>query len=146
MFKRIEKKAKKRKRDEELGLDDEAKQVLGLQDTDSDESESDSDLGSDSGDGEDGSDSDSGSEAEMLTEWLGEDNDSGDELRSDEEGLDSEDEFEDDPPLSLGEATNDPIYQTSEDYDMQACIVCPQKALKNPKMVEVHLQSTVSPT
>ena len=54
MFKRIEKKAKKRKRDEELGLDDEAKQVLGLQDTDSDESESDSDLGSDSGDGEDG--------------------------------------------------------------------------------------------
>ena len=114
------------------------------------ESESDSDLGSnmgsDSGDGEDGSDSDSGSEAEMLTEWLGEDNDSGDELRSDEEGLDSEDEFEDDPPLSLGEAANDPIYQTSEDHDMQACIVCPQKALKNPRMVEVHLQSTVSPT
>ena len=79
MFKRIEKKAKKRKRDEKLGLDDEAKQVLGLQDTDSDESESDSDLGSslgsDSGGGEDGSDSDSGSEAEMLTEWLGEDRD-----------------------------------------------------------------------
>lgn len=147
MFKRIAKKVKRKERDEELGLDEETKQVLGLHDTDSDESESDSSLGSDSdSDASEESDFDEGSEGDMKMEWLGAERyDSEEEGDSDDSGLDLEEDFDEDedPPMSLDEATKKPIYLTSTDPDIHVCIVCPKKALKNAKMVEVHLKSAV---
>lgn len=146
MFKRIAKKQKKQKRDEELGLDEETKQVFGMQDTDSDESDSGSSSASGSGlTSEDDSDEEGGSEIEdgagLQTEYLAADDDgSEDEGGSDEEGLDLDDES----PMSISEAVEDPIYVSSmEPMEMRACIVCPNKMLKNNTMVEVHLKSGV---
>lgn len=149
MFKRMARKVKRKERDEELGLDEEAKQVLGLQDTDSDESETDSEVNSDLGSNSDSdasldSDLDVGSDAGMKTEWLGaEGYGSEEDEGSDDDSLDLDFDDDEDPPMTLVEATKKPIYLTSADPDIHACIVCPKKALKNQKMVEVHLQSSV---
>lgn len=149
MFKRITKKVKRKERDEELGLDEEAKQVLGLQDTDSDESETDSEVNSDLGSDSDSDASldsgfDAGSDAGMKTEWLGaEGYGSEEDEGSDDDSLDLDFDDDDEPPMTLVEATKKPIYLTESDPDMHACIVCPKKVLKNQKMVDVHLQSSV---
>lgn len=137
MFKRITKKQKKREEEEELGLDDDTRQMFGLQDTDSDESSSQSDSDSDNK-------SDREGVARMRSEWLAaEAGSSGDEDDGDEEGLDIE--LDDDPPISLEEATKNPIYHVPSEglRDVRACITCPKKLLKNDKMVQVHLSSAV---
>ncbi|KAL5504257.1 hypothetical protein ACEPAH_8331 [Sanghuangporus vaninii] len=137
MFKRVTKKQKKREQEEELGLDDDTRQMFGLQDTDSDESSSQSDSESD--DEPDRSEA----EADIRTEWLAaEGSSSEDENDSDEEGLDLE-SMDDEPPVSLAEAVKHPIYHISSEKlkDERACITCPKKLLKNEKMVELHLSS-----
>ncbi|KAL5486132.1 hypothetical protein ACEPAI_7176 [Sanghuangporus weigelae] len=137
MFKRVTKKQKKREQEEELGLDDDTRQMFGLQDTDSDESSSQSNSESDD-------ELDRGeAEADIRTEWLAaEGSSSEDENDSDEEGLDLE-SIDDDPPISLAEAVKNPIYHISSEKlnDERACITCPKKLLKNEKMVELHLSS-----
>ncbi|KAI5116399.1 hypothetical protein M0805_005867 [Coniferiporia weirii] len=144
MFKRLTRKQERIEREEELGLDDETKQVLGMHDTDSDESDTDSDSDSDLD-----SDLDAGSEldgegvdAQMRMEWLAaEGGGSEDEDESDEEGLDLDEELDDEPPVVLSEALKNPIYLVSMDPDVRACIACPKKLLKNGRMVEVHIES-----
>lgn len=155
MFKRIEKKQKKREREEELGLDDETKQMFGLNDTDSDESSSSSSASSssESGSSSSGSSSsdddnlDKGPASDMKTEWLAaEDADSGseDEDDSDEEGgIDLNDVAFNKPNLTIKEAVKDPIYLSRPDKDWHACLVCPKKMLKCAKQVELHLASAV---
>ncbi|KAL5525659.1 hypothetical protein ACEPAG_6995 [Sanghuangporus baumii] len=137
MFKRVTKKQKKREQEEDLGLDDDTRQMFGLQDTDSDESSSQSDSESDN-------ELDRGeNEADIRTEWLAaEGASSEDENDSDEEGLELE-SIDDDPPISLAEAVKNPIYHISSEKlnDERACITCPKKLLKNEKMVELHLSS-----
>ncbi|KAF8720860.1 hypothetical protein AX14_010647 [Amanita brunnescens Koide BX004] len=61
MFKRIEKRLKRREEERQLGIDDETRDILGLNDTDSEESESDSDLSIDAFEAE-GSEDDNESE------------------------------------------------------------------------------------
>ena len=60
MFKRVEKRIRKREKEEELGLDGDMKEMLGLNDTDSDESSSSS--------SEDGSDDEDQEEPRMRGE------------------------------------------------------------------------------
>ena len=133
MFKRITKRQDKQAQDEELGLDEDTKQMFGMQDTDSDETET-----SDSG-----SDEENDSEAEegpggLKTEWLDAGvSDSGDEDEEDTERA----EFDDMVPISLSEAVKNPLYVTHP--GVNECIVCPNKKLKNDKMVEIHLRSAV---
>lgn len=142
MFKRIEKKQKKQADDEERGLDEETKQILGMHDTDSDESDSGSDSDSDSdGSGAELDGMAEGSGGEMEAEWLGADGGEDSDAESDAEG-DSSDEEE--PPMTTSEAIQDPIYKSPADPSIRACIVCPKKVFKNDKMVEVHLASSVS--
>ena len=144
-----------------MGLDEEMKQVLGLQDTDSDESSDSSDSDSD---GHPNVDSDSEEEIadedadptghlyrkrKRATQSLASLADS-DGLHKESEFSDVEDEVdgnEDGPPMSVMAATTDPIYDlpnTPQALDLRACIICPGKVIKNPKMAEAHLKSSVS--
>ncbi|TBU43761.1 hypothetical protein BD309DRAFT_1009562 [Dichomitus squalens] len=136
MFKRVERRILKKEKEEELGLDEETKEMLGLNaaDTDSDESESSSDEGSEeedfigAGDGEDASDT----EADVMDQ---------DEEPSDL-GEDEEDEDEDDGvSMTVSESLQNPLWHVSLEPEVKACAVCPGKILKNPVMVDVHINS-----
>lgn len=135
MFKRVQKRQRKQEKEEELGLDSEMKEVLGLQDTDSEESDSSSDEGS-SGSEDEGGDAEGGENAgedpeQMLDE-------------EDEDGSQTSDEEDEFPPMSVTEAVSDPLYLVSMDPEVRACILCTGKHLKNPRMADVHKSSKVS--
>lgn len=144
MFKRINKRIRKKEKEEAIGLDDELKGILGMNDTDSDESDSSSDS--------DRSDSDDGSEDELLSDSRdspklklqeGEADDSDEEGNMEED--DSEDEQDDTiPPMTISEALVEPLYAVRPGSDARACILCPGKELKHAKMVSVHVSSSVS--
>ncbi|KIK42061.1 hypothetical protein CY34DRAFT_12627 [Suillus luteus UH-Slu-Lm8-n1] len=123
MFKRVEKKRKKLEEEEELGIDEDMKEFMGINDTDSDESASDSDSSSDEHSG-------------------------ADQLQSGEEDLEENgeedgDEMDDDaePPILLSEALRDPVYVVSLDPDVRACILCKGKVIKGTQMSTVHKAS-----
>ena len=119
MFKRVDKRRRKREEEEQLGLDEEVKEILGIQDTDSEESESDSD------DGEE--------EEESVAD---------EELNSGEDEDDEEDDEEEEhPSITVGQALKDPLYNVSVLPDVKTCIVCPGKVLKSVKMVQLHRTS-----
>ena len=147
-----------------MGLDEDMKQVLGLQDTDSDESldsssdsESDNhsavDFDSEEIDGEDAAltghldrkrkrptrSLDSASDSDGIHEES--------EYSDLEEELDDDDDDKTGPPMSVMAATTDPIYDipnSPQTLDLRACIICPGKVIKNQKMAKVHLESSVS--
>ena len=143
MFKRVEKRIRKKEKEEELGLDEDMKEMLGMHaDTDSDESSSDS---------EDNSENEGRGPVEQGDEGEGDDGSEDEEEEHDEEaqdeeesGLESDSEEEDEePPMSVSEALQDPLYLVSLEPEVKACVVCPGKLLKNPTMIEVHLKSGV---
>ncbi|KZT40022.1 hypothetical protein SISSUDRAFT_1044813 [Sistotremastrum suecicum HHB10207 ss-3] len=136
MFKRVRKRQQRKAKEEELGLDDEAKEVLGLNDTDSDESDSSS--------GKD-SDPESGSEAEDSNELPKQDTKaSGSSEVDEEENSGSDDESDEDEPLpghfvSISTALDNPIYELTT--TVSSCVTCPGVLLKNPRMIQVHITS-----
>ena len=123
MFKRVEKRRRKKEEEEKLGLDEEVKEILGMQDTDSEESESDSDE-----------------EGEEEEEESVADNEDMNSVEEDEDEED-EDEEEKDPSITVSQALKDPLYIVSVLPDIKACIVCPGKLLKSTKMVQLHRTS-----
>ncbi|RDB25750.1 hypothetical protein Hypma_006661 [Hypsizygus marmoreus] len=132
MFKRVEKRRLKCQEEEELGLDEDMKEVLGMHDTDSEESDSDSD--------------DSGSGEENVGEE--EDGEAGNEDVSDAEEFEQEsmsdgdqDAVEEEPEITVQEALRDPVYVVSLQPVVKACIVCPGKLLKGTQMVALHRTS-----
>ena len=137
MFKRVERRKKRQEKEEELGLDAETKEVLGLHDTDSEESESESEKDVSGNEDED--------DAEELSDASGEEDQEDAEHDHDDEGSaeDSEDELVL-PNISVTEAVRDPVYTVPLDPDVKACILCPGKLLKNTTMVDVHKSSKVS--
>jgi hypothetical protein len=123
MFKRVEKRRRKKVEEEELGLDEDMKEILGMHDTDSDESDSDSDQSS------------AGDVEEEQQEDLSDTGGFG-------EGSDSDqDEDKEGRIITVQEALRDPVYLVSIQPDVKACIVCPGKLLKGAKMVELHRTS-----
>lgn len=126
MFKRVEKRIKRKKHEDELGLDEDMKDVLGLNDTDSDESESDID----SEDADQDIEADDNSHDEM---------EGGFDQESDDDGGD--DDQTERSLITVEEALKDPIFIVSLDPDIKECIVCPGKLLKTPVMVETHKSS-----
>ncbi|KAJ6624068.1 hypothetical protein B0H10DRAFT_2008374 [Mycena sp. CBHHK59/15] len=124
MFKRVEKRRRKQEEEDELGLDDNMKEVLGMNDTDSDESDS---------------DSDDSSEEEKVEQEQDEEEADVDE-DEDEDSSDDEDEG-DEPPISVEEALKDPVYIVSLQPDVKACIACPGRVLKSAEVVSVHRAS-----
>lgn len=163
MFKRVARRQKRKEEEEDLGLTEEMKEVMGMQDTDSSESDSNSDDNSDSdseGSGEDipklkgqkrkrgveneeelGSELTEGSEGEdgELEGELEED-DGEEEGQDEEEGESDEDE---EPTMSISAALQNPLHVVSLDPEIRTCVVCPGKLLKNAKMIEVHMASNV---
>ena len=139
MFKRVEKRIRKKEKEEELGLDGDMKEMLGMHDTDSDESESSSDEDQDVAENDEGSEV---GEDEEEGDEGGEEDASEDEDEDEDEGASVSEE--DEAPLTLSEALKDPLYLIEEEPEVKGCIVCPGKLLKNPVMIDVHLQSGVS--
>jgi hypothetical protein len=115
MFKRVEKRRRKKEEEEKLGLDEDAKEILGMHDTDSDESNSDS------------SSSTSTQDSPVPKDDL---NTGPENNASDEEA--------DNPPISVGDALRSPIYVVSIVADIRRCVVCPGKFLKNLQMAAAH--------
>lgn len=152
MFKRIERRQKRKEEEEELGINEEMKDIMGLQDTDSSESESDSDSDSDASGQAEGSDV---GEARLKRKRGVADGDEGSDEEGDGEGSDvdedasggsgsdEEDEDEDAPVISIASALREPIYDLTSDSDTRACAVCPGKNLKIAEMVRVHEGSKV---
>ena len=127
MFKRVDKRRRKKEEEEKLGLDEEVKEILGIQDTDSEESESDSDEGEEE-------------EEEEEEESVADDEEMnfGEEDEDDDEDEDEEDK---DPSITVSQALKDPLYIVSVLPDIKACIVCPGKLLKSIKMAQLHRTS-----
>ena len=156
MFKRVEKRRKRKEDEEELGIDEEMKEVLGLQDTDSSESESGSDSDSDSDISNDEGDASAsgmlkrkrvkGSESEgddsgLANDVVSDEEEEGEDVvESDEDETDHPDSG---PQITVAEALQDPLYVVSMDPEIQSCVLCPGKRLKNPAMIRVHMQSQV---
>ena len=141
MFKRVEKRIRKKEKEEELGLDGDMKEMLGMHDTDSDESESSSDEDQDVAENDEGSEVE---EDEEEGDEGGEEDASEDEDEDEDEDEGASASEEDEAPLTLSEALKDPLYLIEEEPEVKGCIVCPGKLLKNPVMIDVHLQSGVS--
>jgi len=127
MFKRIEKRRKKKEEEDQLGLDEDMKDVLGIQDTDSDETDSDSDLSASAA--EIGDDDDEDRDGGESHGGIGSD------------GNDEDRDTMEEPPITVREALRDPLYNVSLQPEIKACIVCPGKLLKGAKMVDIHKKS-----
>ncbi|EKM78076.1 hypothetical protein AGABI1DRAFT_114901, partial [Agaricus bisporus var. burnettii JB137-S8] len=132
MFKRLERRLKRKEREDELGLDEDMKEVLGLNDTDSDESESDVESDSHGGDIPDAESDDDEADAEEEMDLDEEHYD------SDSEGDQGSDERDERALITVAEALTNPIFLVSLDPTVNECIVCPGKQLKGQKMVETH--------
>lgn len=140
MFKRVEKRQRKLEEEEELGLTEEMKEVMGMHDTDSDESDSGEE--GNSSDQEEGGDGLDASGEEDYLEGVEEVDEEVDEEA--EEEIDEEDEeVMERPPLSVTEAMADPLYTLTSKGFLKVCAVCPAKRLKDTKMEEEHRNSKV---
>lgn len=143
MFKRVLKRKIRQEREEELGIDSEMKEVLGMQDTDSDESDSSSDEGDSEAEAEEqGSDE----ESEVDDEAEDDEEDGSEEELDEAESVPEESDSDNEaqlPQMSVTDAVSEPIYLVSLDSEIKACILCPGKLLKNSTMADVHRSSKV---
>jgi len=139
MFKRVEKKLTRKKEEEELGITEELKEAIGLNDLDSSSDESEA--------------SSSGSSPKISSKRkrLLDDEELGASSDVDSEGQGSgasggsedEDEYEPGVQMTIEEALHNPLFIVSIQPDVRGCIVCPHKLLKNDTMASVHTKSQV---
>lgn len=138
MFKRVDRRLKRKAEQEELGIDSELKEALGIPDTDSDESDSDGDSDDSDEDSHEGGldvEVDEDENAEALSNAG-----SGDELSE----RDDPDEIE----MTIDQALTNPLYPSPSDPDTTLCFVCPGRQLKASSQIDIHLKSkarTISP-
>ncbi|KAL5634677.1 hypothetical protein ACGC1H_002651 [Rhizoctonia solani] len=156
MYKRINKRIKRKEEEEALGLDGETKEMLGIPETDSDESDSSDEEQSDSS--SEASDVEGKSRPgarrrrgpKQLSESGGSDvaslsgaeTEGSEEEDEDEEMVGSADEDDDEPPMTISEALKNSLHSIRKGSEAQACILCPGKELKHAKMASVHVQSS----
>ena len=138
MFKRVEKKLAKKKKEDELGLSEEIKAAVGLVDDDSSSDESEA------------SSSTSNPQIPSKRKRLLDDEPDSVSSDGDSEGqssgtADNPEDYEDEPgvQMSVEEALHDPLYIISIQPDIRGCAVCPRKLLKNNTMASVHMKSQV---
>ncbi|PFH53043.1 hypothetical protein AMATHDRAFT_45681 [Amanita thiersii Skay4041] len=134
MFKRVEKRIKRKEEERELGIDDEVRDVLGLNDTDSEESVSESeDEGDMNVDGEDVSEE--GEEEGSDDEWGG----IGGAMDVDESEEEEEPTYA--TVMTISQVLKNPIYVDPSNSATHLCGVCPGKLLKTSLMIEEHTKS-----
>ena len=143
MFKRVEKKLAKKKKEKELGITEEIREAIGLNDVDSDSSSS--------HDSEDSSSTASPRIQSQRKRLLDDDEpDATSDVSSEKQALgasdDAEDDEDEDEPgvqMTVEEALHNPLFIISIQPDIRGCIVCPRKLLKNDIMASVHTSSQV---
>ena len=151
MFKRVDRRRKRKEIEESLGLDDDERGVFGLHDTDSSESESDA---SDSASTSSSSTTSSGGHRIQLKNKRkrGATSHSNDESSEDEDGEPVTDDEEDEkgssehgatPQLTIASALKEPVRLIHPDPEAWVCAFCPGKILKHVAMVKVHEASRV---
>ena len=144
MFKRVDRRRKRKENEESLGLDEDQWGVFGLHHTDSSESDSDS---SDSA-----STSSSDGHSTKKKRKRGASPRSYDESSEDEDGEPATDDENDDegssnhgthPSLTIASALKEPIRLIGPHSEGWMCVFCPGKTLKHTAMVKVHEASQV---
>ncbi|KAI0280833.1 hypothetical protein BGY98DRAFT_295205 [Russula aff. rugulosa BPL654] len=144
MFKRVDRRRKRKEKEERLGLDEDQLGVFGLHHTDSSESESDS------------SDSASTSSSDGLAlqsrkkrkrevsppSYDEDDEDEDGEPATDEEEDEGDSDHGSHPLLTIASALKEPIRPDS-DSETWVCAFCPGKTLKHAAMVKVHEASRI---
>jgi len=140
MFKRIEKKLARKEKEEGLGLTEEIKEAIGLNDIDSDDSSSDESEASSST----LTPQIPSKRKKLLSDTLDASSDANSEGQGSEASDDEEDD-EDGPGarMTVEEVLRDPLYIISIQPDIKGCIICPRKLLKNNIMASVHTTSQV---
>ncbi len=147
MFKRVDRRRKRKEKEERLGLDEDQLEVFGLHHTDSSESDSDSsDSASSSRSSSDGPATQSRKKRKQEA-FLASDDEGGEDEDSEPATDDEEDEERSsdhgtDPPLTIASALKEPIRPHS-DSEAWMCALCPGKTLKHVAMVKVHEASRV---
>ena len=128
MFKRLNVRNARKAREEEMGLDSEMKEVLGLNDTDSDESSSSS------------SDSEASVNAEPVDSEMERDEDDASVVSELRAG--SEVSGDDVILVSMEDAVGKPLYEVG---NQTLCIFCDGKTMRssNTTMIQTHLTSQV---
>jgi hypothetical protein len=144
MFKRVDRRRKRKEKEERLGLDEGQLEVFGLHHTDSSESESDS-PDSASTSSSDGLATQSRNKRKREAsspsyDEDGEDDDS--EPATDDEEDEGNSDHGSHPPLTIASALKEPIRPDS-DSEEWVCAFCPGKSLKHVAMVKVHEASRV---
>ena len=150
MFKRVDRRLKRKENEERLGLDEDQWGVFGLHHTDSSESESESD----SSDSASCSASTSSSEGHSTKKRKrGASSQSYDENSEEEDGesepaMDDEEEegsnaHRTHPSLTIASALKEPIRPIEPHSEAWMCVLCPGKTLKHATMVKVHETSRV---
>ncbi|KAF9646052.1 hypothetical protein BDM02DRAFT_3119272 [Thelephora ganbajun] len=138
MFKRVEKKLAKKKKEEELGITEEIREAIGLNDVDSDDSSSDE---------SEASSSSPGPQTTLKRKTLPDDElDASPAVNfevQDSGASDDAKDAEDEPGvhMTVEEALRDPFHIISIQPDIRGCIICPHKVLKNDTMASVHTRS-----
>ncbi|KAH8825300.1 hypothetical protein DL96DRAFT_176307 [Flagelloscypha sp. PMI_526] len=132
MFKRVERRQRRKAKEEELGLDEDTKEFLGLQDTDSDESNSSEEDSS--GDEQDAFQSDQNAEVS---------DDDGVINHQDLSKYAGMDEEQDIPAVTVEQALHDPVFTHLSNPDWSCCILCPGKVLKGKEPAKIHIESHV---
>lgn len=127
MYKRAQKRERRKQRDEELGLSGDVIEILSMQDTDSEESSSSSNS--------EGSTTRAGIKRKR--------DDDSDAKISEGEESEASNEFEG-SHISVKSALENPLYELSAPKDVIGCILCPGKLLKNLQMQRDHVESAVS--
>lgn len=146
MFKRVDRRRKRKENEERLGLDEE---VFGLYHTDSSESESESDSYDSASTS---SSSDGHSTQSRKKRKRGSSPPPCDKSGEDEDGEPAIDDEEDEegsidrgthPSLTIASALKEPIRLILPDSEVWVCVFCPGKTLKHAAMVKVHEASRV---
>lgn len=148
MFKRVDRRRKRKEIEERLGLDEDERGVFGLHDTDSSESESESESASSSATSSDGHRTQPKKKRRRSASPLSNDYDS-DEIENEEPAADDEEdesgsgEYTSALRLSIASALKEPVRLIRTDPEAWVCTFCPGKILKHAAMVKVHEASRV---
>ena len=146
MFKRVDRRRKRKEIEERLGLDDDERGVFGLHDTDSSESESDASESASAS-----SSSATSSTQPRKRRKRGTSSPSNDEGGEDEDGDSATDDEDEEGSsehgialrLTIASALKEPIRLILPDPEAWVCTFCPGKILKHEAMVKVHEASRV---
>jgi len=144
MFKRVDRRRKRKEIEERLGLDDDERGVFGLHDTDSSESESDASESASA------SSSSATSSNECRTQPRKKRKRGTSSPSNDDSGESATDEDEEGSSehgiglrLTIASALKEPIRLIRPDPEAWVCTFCPGKILKHAAMVKVHEASRV---